>query len=63
MEQLTMTVEEMAKVLGISRPVAYNLANITGFPAIRVGRRILISKAGLERWVSEQEGRGVAYGQ
>lgn len=51
--KLTMSVEEMGAELGISRPLAYELAKREGFPAIRIGRRIRISRDGLQRWVLE----------
>ena len=57
--KLTLTVEEMAAAIGVSRTTAYNLANSKGFPTIRVGRKILISASGLERWVEENQGRCV----
>ncbi len=52
-DRLTLTVEEAGKMLGISRATAYQLANQGKLPAIRLGRRLLISKAGLERMVNE----------
>lgn len=54
MEKMTLTVDEMAVALGISRPKAYELAKSAGFPAVNVGRRIVISKVGLERWLENQ---------
>lgn len=57
MEKLTLTVDEMAVALGVSRPKAYELAKSSGFPAINVGRRIVISKNGLERWLEQQSQR------
>ena len=42
MERLTVTVPEMAQMLGIGRIKAYELANIKGFPAIRLGKRIVV---------------------
>lgn len=56
MEKLTMTVEEAGKQLGVSRPVAYELAKRPDFPAIRVGRRILVSSEGLRQWLLTQAG-------
>ncbi len=52
-DRLTLTVEQAGKMLGISRATAYQLANQGKLPAIRLGRRLLISKAGLERMVNE----------
>lgn len=54
MEKMTMSVDEMAVALGISRPKAYELTKRAGFPSINVGRRIVISKLGLERWLDQQ---------
>lgn len=46
-ERLTLTVEEAAEILGLSRPFAYKLANEGKLPVLRIGRRILVSKVGL----------------
>lgn len=45
----------MAAMLGISRPVAYELSKKEGFPAIRVSeRRIIIPVESLKRWLVKQ---------
>ena len=56
---LFLPVEEAARLLGISRSLAYELANrwlesdqTTGIPSIRLGRRLLVSRAALERMAS-----------
>ena len=52
--KLTVTVDEMAKMLGISRPVAYDLTKKEGFPAIRISdRRIVIPVEALKKWLNE----------
>jgi excisionase family DNA binding protein len=48
-QRLTMTVEEAAVVLGISRATAYDAVGRGEIPCIRIGRRILIPKVALER--------------
>ena len=48
-QRLTMTVEEAAVVLGISRATAYSAVSRGEIPCIRIGRRILIPKVALER--------------
>lgn len=56
-EQLTLTVNEMAQQLHISRASAYKLANAPSFfPAFRLGGRVLIGADALRRWVHEQTG-------
>ncbi len=53
---MTMTVDEMAAELNISRPTAYELVKQEHFPAFHIGQRILVNRAGLQRWVDEQCG-------
>lgn len=54
MEKLTMTVDEMAQVVGISKPKAYELVHQEGFPVVRIGRRMVIPKEGLSEWLKKQ---------
>jgi excisionase family DNA binding protein len=55
MLRLTISIAEAAKVLGIGRNTAYEAAQRGDIPTIRVGRRILVPKAGLERLLSESD--------
>jgi excisionase family DNA binding protein len=54
MDKKTYSVDEMAKVLGVSRPTAYALVRSHGFPALHVGRRIVIPIDLLDRGVENQ---------
>jgi len=47
--RLTFTVEEAAKRLGLSRGLMYEAVRMGQVPSIRIGRRILIPRAALER--------------
>lgn len=59
LEKLTISVEEMADMLGISRPVAYELTKREGFPAVRISeRRIIVPVEALKKWLNEQSARG-----
>ena len=49
---LTLSVKETAAVLGISRASAYDLFHAKGFPAIRVGKRLMVSKESLRSWMN-----------
>lgn len=53
-DKLCLSVPEIAVLLGVSRPTAYELANRADFPAIHIGKRILVPRAALERWLLEQ---------
>ena len=48
MESLTLTVEETAKLLRISRNTAYMLVNEGKLPVVRLGRRLLVPKKRLD---------------
>ena len=63
MEKYTMSVDEMAAAIGISRPKAYELVNSEGFPVIRIGRRIRIPVSSLEEWITEQASTQVVNGE
>ena len=51
LEKLTYTVSETAEVLGVSRHTVERLMKSGDLPAMRVARRVLISKAALARWL------------
>lgn len=51
---LMLSVPEMAAALGISCAGAYELARSEGFPALRIGTRIVIPKDKLQEWVDKQ---------
>jgi len=53
---LTLTVEQVGKVLGISRTKAYELVHAKDFPTIRIGKRLIISKFALVKWIQENGG-------
>ena len=53
---LTMSVSEMSEELGISSKTGYALTHIPGFPVIRIGHRVRVSREGLAEWVKANEG-------
>ena len=53
-EKSTMSVQELARQMGISLPKAYELAKDPGFPTIRIGTRILIPVEGFQTWLRTQ---------
>jgi len=48
-QSVVLTVDEVAKILQISRPQAYLGVQRGEIPHIRIGRRILIPRAALEK--------------
>lgn len=53
MERLTLTVEEVAQLLGISRGLAYEMARCGKLPVVRFGRRMLVPRGALERMLNQ----------
>ena len=59
MKKLTLSIQEVANVLGVSRPTVYKLAQMSDFPAFHLRGRVVISADGLERWVEVMSRKGV----
>lgn len=55
---MAMSVEDMADQLAIGRNVAYQLVQQPDFPSFMIGRRVLVSKKGLQEWIDEQCKKG-----
>ena len=45
------TTKELGRILGINAAAAYNLVRREDFPKIVVGKKYILSKAGLMRWL------------
>lgn len=56
MEQLpiTLSANQVAQVLGISRANAYTLMHSKGFPTIQIGKRMVVPKDKLIKWMEAQ---------
>ncbi len=52
-ERKTFTVEEAGQALGISRGLAYELAATGRLPTVRLGRRLVVPCAALEKMLEE----------
>ena len=50
-ERLTLSVEEAAQLLGISRALAYELVASGEIPSLRLGRRIVVPRSALHALV------------
>ena len=55
-QRLTWTIPEVAKLLGVSRDRAYELARDGAFPVIRLGRRRLVPREQFMTWLNRQAG-------
>ena len=50
----TYNIAEAAQVLGISKPKMYQICQSEGFPAVRLGARIVIPIELLDQWLAKQ---------
>lgn len=51
---IMLSVPQLATALGISRSGAYTLVRTSGFPALKIGSRIVIPKDELLAWIHER---------
>ena len=49
----------VAQTLGISRAGAYELMHSEGFPTIRIGKRMMVSKEHFIQWIESNSGEVV----
>ena len=53
-ERLALKPPEAAKLIGVSLPVMYQLCRREDFPAVRLGRAIIIPRAAFEAWLDRE---------
>ena len=52
-DKLTLSVDETAKLLGIGRNLCYDRVKTGEIPSLKIGRRLLVPKAALEKLLAE----------
>ena len=55
-EPVLLTVTEASRLLRISRNLCYELIAQDRLPYLRLGRRILVPRHGLEQWIARESG-------
>lgn len=53
-EKIMLTVPEAAQILRIDKITVYELARVGRIPALRIGRRVLIPRDALLRWIEAE---------
>ena len=54
-----MSVPVVAKLLGISESSGYELVHEKGFPAFKIGSRIIVERDKLKEWIDKRSAEGV----
>lgn len=57
LEQRTLTVKELAQVLGVGETKARELMKSKGFPSFRIGKKWLVSITRFESWLNSAAGQ------
>ena len=52
---VTLSAEDVASVLGISRANAYRVMRRADFPVLQIGSRLLVNKTKVIEWMEAQE--------
>ena len=55
LERLTVSVPEAARLLGVSRMTAYSAIREGVIPSLRIGRRVLVPRAALDRLLAQAD--------
>ena len=53
-EKVALSVHDTAMLLSVSERKVYELLHRADFPAVKIGGRTLISRAGLDEWIEAQ---------
>ena len=53
MEKLAYNISEVAELLGISKSYAYQLAKENKLPILELGKRKIVLKESLEKWLQQ----------
>lgn len=54
-QPIVYTVSEVARLLRVSLPSAYEAVNTGKIPAVRVGKRLLVPKDAFDKWLGGQQ--------
>lgn len=51
-EDRLLTYKDIQYIFGVGKNRAYELLNSSGFPTIRIGERMYVSKKALDEWIA-----------
>jgi excisionase family DNA binding protein len=55
--QPLLTIAQVAKILGVSRPTVYSLIYKEGLPVVKLSKHMRIISHSLQQWIAEREQR------
>lgn len=54
-QRLTLSVDEAAGLLGVAPRTLRSMIAAGTFPTLRIGRRVLVPRAGLDAWIAARQ--------
>ncbi len=60
LQPLLLNINQVMKLLGLSRSKVYKLIRLEGLPVVRFGRSVRVSPTSLQQWLVEREQQQVA---
>ena len=58
---ITLNATEIAQTLGLSKAMAYKLLQSEGFPTLKIGSRLIVSKSAFISWIEKNSGNVGCY--
>ncbi len=58
-QPLLLNINQVAKMLSLSRTTVYKLIDVEGLPVVRFGRAVRVSPTSLQQWLDRRE-RGLS---
>ena len=52
-EKILLTIKDIQEVFQCGKNYAYSLTKLKGFPTIKIGKKIFVSKDKLKKWIDE----------
>ena len=54
-QPLLLNINQVAKMLSLSRTTVYKLIDVEGLPVVRFGRAVRVSPTSLQQWLDRRE--------
>lgn len=48
---------DIGKIFGCGKNQAYGIMNTNGFPSFRIGKKLMVEKTALEKWLDKNKGK------
>ena len=60
-EPVLYNIDDIQRIFHIGRTKAYQLLSSSGFPTIKLNKKMLVEKSKLEDWIAKNSGKSYVY--